>query len=193
MRKQRPSKPDRPATRDRAAVKVPVPGLHAKVLEAACRRGAPPQSISAHGYWRRPIRGRDRSWGSWPRRPTLSTRRDVAQAPMGSVRREPWRLRRVARVRGAFRPGWPVTDRIALDVPEDQAHCVAVATVANQGRGVPHPRPQSGAVDYLCLDGASGYTAGDTGRFAGDDSEQTRRFRRIFDAEGWPSGRWRWS
>src|SRR5260221_13806430 len=24
-------------------------------------------------------------------------------------------------------------------------------------------------------------------------SETTRRFRRDFDAEGWPSGRWRWS
>ena len=37
------------------------------------------------------------------------------------------------------------------------------------------------------------YTCSDTWRSGGHEDGKTRRFRRNFDAEGWPSGRWRWS
>ena len=35
-------------------------------------------------------------------------------------------------------------------------------------------------------------TSGDTGASDALSLEKTRRFGRNFDAEGWPSGRWRW-
>ena len=40
---------------------------------------------------------------------------------------------------------------------------------------------------------ADGETLGYTWPSARGESGKTREFRRNFDAEGWPSGRWRWS
>ena len=37
------------------------------------------------------------------------------------------------------------------------------------------------------------YTCGDTWAADALIREKARKFRRNFDAEGWPSGRWRWS
>ena len=51
-------------------------------------------------------------------------------------------------------------------------------------------RMARGAFENRCT--ADGYTSGDTWQARALTFVKTRKFRPDFDAEGWPSGRWRW-